>query len=35
MLDPNHNARDKHYLVAGDYTGSWKHVPKDLSSKGN
>ena len=30
MLDPNHNARDKYYLVNGDYTGSWKYVPKDL-----
>jgi hypothetical protein len=30
MLDPNHNARGNYYLVEGDYTGSWKHVPKDL-----
>lgn len=30
MFDPNHNARDNYYLVAGDFTGSWKHVPKDL-----
>jgi hypothetical protein len=30
MLDPNHNARDKYYLVNGDYTGSWKYVPKEL-----
>lgn len=30
MLDPNHNARPNYYLVRGDYTGSWKHVPKDL-----
>ncbi len=30
MLDPNHNARANYYLVEGDYTGSWKHVPKDL-----
>lgn len=30
MLDPNHNARGKYYLVEGDYTGSWRHVPKDL-----
>jgi hypothetical protein len=30
MLDPNHNARDNYYLVDGDFTGSWKHVPKDL-----
>ncbi len=30
MLDPNHNAHGNYYLVEGDYTGSWKHVPKDL-----
>jgi hypothetical protein len=30
MLDPNHNARDKYYLVDGDFSGSWKYVPKDL-----
>lgn len=30
MLDPNHNARGNYYLVEGDYTGSWNHVPKDL-----
>ena len=30
MLDPNHNAHGDYYLVEGDYTGSWKHVPKDL-----
>lgn len=30
MLDPNHNAHGDYYLVAGDFTGSWKHVPKDL-----
>ncbi|MBN2129430.1 MAG: hypothetical protein JW741_08030 [Sedimentisphaerales bacterium] len=30
MLDPNHNAHDDYYLVEGDFTGSWKHVPKDL-----
>jgi hypothetical protein len=30
MLDPNHNARPNYYLVRGDYTGSWIHVPKDL-----
>lgn len=30
MLDPNHNARDKYYLVNGDYTGSWNHVPREL-----
>ncbi|MCX7048662.1 MAG: hypothetical protein NTX50_24640 [Candidatus Sumerlaeota bacterium] len=30
MLDPNHNAHGDYYLVEGDYTGSWEHVPKDL-----
>jgi hypothetical protein len=30
LLDPNHNARPNYYLVQGDYTGSWNHVPKDL-----
>jgi hypothetical protein len=31
MLDPNHNAHGDYYLVEGDFTGSWKHVPKDLA----
>jgi len=30
MLDPNHNARGNYYLVEGDFTGSWEHVPRDL-----
>jgi hypothetical protein len=30
MLDPNHNARASYYLVDGDYTGSWNHVPKEM-----
>lgn len=30
MLDPNHNAHDNYYLVDGDFTGSWKYIPKDL-----
>jgi len=30
MLDPNHNAHGDYYLVEGDFTGSWKFVPKDL-----
>jgi hypothetical protein len=30
MLDPDHNAHGNYYLVSGDFTGSWKHVPKDL-----
>jgi hypothetical protein len=31
MLDPAHNARDNYYGVVGDFTGSWEHVPKDLT----
>lgn len=31
MLDPHHNAHGDYYLVKGDYTDSWKHVPKDLT----
>ena len=30
MFDPNHNAHGKYYLVDGDFTGSWNHVPKNL-----
>jgi hypothetical protein len=30
MLDPNHNAHGDYYIVEGDFTGSWKYVPKDL-----
>jgi hypothetical protein len=30
MLDPNHNAHGKYYLVDGDFTGSWTNVPKHL-----
>ncbi len=30
MLDPNHNAHGDYYLVEGDFTGSWRYVPKDL-----
>ncbi|MGB9606288.1 MAG: hypothetical protein ACPL88_10480, partial [Bryobacteraceae bacterium] len=30
MLDPNHNARPRYYLVDGDYTGSWNYVPREL-----
>jgi len=30
MFDPNHNAHGDYYLVEGDFTGSWKHVPKDV-----
>ena len=31
MFDPNHNARGEYYLVKGDFTGSWKHLPRDLT----
>ena len=30
MFDPNHNAVANYYLVDGDYTGSWKYLPKDI-----
>jgi len=30
MLDPNHNAHGGYYLVDGDFSRSWEHVPKDL-----
>lgn len=30
MFDPNHNARANYYLVDGDFTGSWKHLPKEI-----
>jgi len=30
MLDPNHNAHGDYYLVDGDFSGSWRHVPEDL-----
>ncbi|MGD0536777.1 MAG: carbohydrate binding domain-containing protein [Verrucomicrobiota bacterium] len=30
MFDPSHNAHGGYYLVDGDFTGSWRHVPKDL-----
>lgn len=30
MFDPNHNAHGEYYLVEGDFTGSWQHIPKDL-----
>ncbi|MBC7327860.1 hypothetical protein H5T87_07065 [bacterium] len=30
MFDPNHNARNNYYLVEGDFTGSWKYIPKDI-----
>jgi hypothetical protein len=30
MFDPAHNAHANYYGVIGDFTGSWKHVPKDV-----
>jgi hypothetical protein len=30
MFDPNHNSHGNYYLVDGDFTGSWRHVPKNL-----
>jgi len=30
MLDPNHNAHGNYYLVQGDFTGSWNHIPKEI-----
>lgn len=30
MFDPTHNAHGNYYLVSGDFTGSWKHLPKDI-----
>lgn len=31
MFDPNHNAHGDYYLTEGDYTGSWKHLPRDVT----
>jgi hypothetical protein len=30
MFDPNHNARNNYYGVIGDFSGSWKYIPKDI-----
>ena len=30
MLDPNHNAHDKYFLVDGDFAKSWTYIPKDM-----
>jgi hypothetical protein len=30
MFDPNHNARDKYYLVNGTLEGSWKGLPESV-----
>ena len=31
MLDPAHNAHADYYGVVGDYTGSWQHVPQEIT----
>ncbi len=31
MLDPAHNAHNHYYGIVGDFTGSWRHVPRDLT----
>lgn len=31
MFDPNVNAHGNYYFVNGDYTGSWKYLPKDIT----
>jgi hypothetical protein len=31
MFDPHHNAHGNYYLVEGDFSGSWKHIPKDMT----
>jgi hypothetical protein len=30
MFDPNHNAREKYYLIDGSFQGTWNYIPKDL-----
>jgi hypothetical protein len=30
LFDPNHNARGDYYLVDGDYSGSWRYLPKEM-----
>jgi hypothetical protein len=30
MLDPNHNATKDYYLINGDLSRSWEHIPRDL-----
>jgi len=31
MLDPNHNAHAGYFLVDGDFSEAWNHIPKDLT----
>jgi len=30
MFDPNHNAKEKYYLIDGSFHGTWNYMPKDL-----
>lgn len=30
MFDPHHNAHGNYYLVRGDFTGSWRYLPRDV-----
>ena len=30
MFDPNHNAREKYYLIDGSFDGTWNYIPKDI-----
>ena len=30
MFDPNHNAREKYYLIDGSFRSTWDYIPKDL-----
>jgi hypothetical protein len=30
MFDPNHNAREKYYLIDGSFESTWNYLPKDL-----
>jgi hypothetical protein len=30
MFDPNHNAREKYYLIDGSFLETWRYIPKDL-----
>jgi hypothetical protein len=30
MFDPNHNAKEKYFLIDGSFDGTWNYIPKDL-----
>lgn len=30
MFDPNHNARQKYFLIDGSFDGTWNYIPKDI-----